>query len=102
MERHDNETSAGMENALGRVQCPHKLAEFIVDGDPQPLKHARRRMDSAGLLPDQRGHQIGQLLCRLERLPAPRLDDRARNRTGAPLLTVMVENVSQFGFGRIR
>ncbi len=52
MERHDDEAPAGLQDALRRMQRAHEFAELVVDGDAQPLEHARRRMNAAGLLAD--------------------------------------------------
>ena len=62
MERHDHEASAGLQHALGRMQRAHQFAELVVDGDAQALEHARRRMNAARLLPDERRDEIGELL----------------------------------------
>ena len=70
MEGHDDEPPAGLQDALGRVQRAHELAELVVDGDAQRLEHARRRMNAAGLLPDERCDELGQLPRGLERLRA--------------------------------
>ena len=47
------------------------------------------------------GDEIGELPCRLEGLPAARLDDGARDRAGAALLAVVVEDVGEFRFRRL-
>ena len=99
MERHDDETPAGLQDALGRMQRAHEFAELVVDGDAQPLEHARRRMNAAGLLPDERCDEIGELPRGLEGLAPPHLDDGAGHGAGAPLLAVMIEDVGEFGLG---
>ena len=99
MERHDDEPPAGLQDALGRMQRAHEFAELVVDGDAQGLEHARRRMNAAGLLADERCDEIGELPRRLEGLAPPRLDDGAGDGAGAPLLAVVIEDVGELGLG---
>ncbi len=49
MEGHDNEPAAVSQHALRRREPFDQFAQFVIDGDAQRLKAARRRMNGAGL-----------------------------------------------------
>ena len=72
MEGHDGEPPAAAQHALGRVERAHEFAELVVDRDAQRLEDARRRMDAAGLGPDEAGDELGELARRLDAALAPR------------------------------
>ena len=81
----------------------HELAELVVDGDAQRLEGAGRRMDAAGLGPDEAGDELGELAAssRCGALRAA-LDDGARDGARAALLAVMEEDVGELGLGGAR
>src|SRR4051812_20459815 len=85
MKRHHHEPSARMKRAFGRVKCAHELAELVVDGDPQSLKHACGGVNTTRFLPDERRNEIRELLGGCKRLPASRLDHCAGDRSRTAL-----------------
>ena len=79
MKGNDHQAPAFPQDTGGRVQGAFELAQFIIDGNPQGLKGACRRMDLVMFEIDNLGDQSGELGRCLDGSLLPRLDNRARH-----------------------
>src|SRR5262249_61975776 len=67
MERHDHQSTAGLERPLGGGQAGGELGQFLIDEDAQRLERPSRRMDRARTRMHDPGDDVGERARRVDR-----------------------------------
>src|SRR5262249_24661652 len=92
MERHDHQSTAGLEQVLGGGQAGGELSQLLIDEDAQRLERPSRRMDRAWARMHDPGDDVGERTRRVDRRVATRGDDRAGNAARTALFAERREN----------
>lgn len=83
------------------AQCRFQESQLVVDGNPQRLKHERRRVVFPSTAsPHGFGRQLCELAGRRDRLRSPPSDDLCGDLPGVPFFAEVAKNAFQFFFGR--
>jgi hypothetical protein len=95
--------AAGFHPAWQDRQEPIQGTQLIIDGDPQGLEHARRRIDRvppAARARDRAANQISQLFRILQRCPPAYFDNLAGNPAAVAFLAVLPKEIGQVTFAK--
>ena len=102
MKTDQHRPSARLEAPGQLLHQPIQGLQFVIDGDPQRLENAGRRVDapSSGSLGARHTapHEVGQLLGRLQWLRSPQLDDAPSDAPAETLLAVVENQVGEVSF----
>src|SRR5271163_5224480 len=99
MKRHYGEPSARHQQPFGRAERAIEFAELVVDGDPQRLKGAGRRVESGRSLGHRRTYDLGEFEGAADRLAPPGRGDRAGDSTSKTLFAEFADQPSEIALG---
>ncbi len=95
MEGNHREATAGTQRAHSGLEALLKILELMVDGDPQRLEDARRRIDATPTLRLHTRDEAAQIVSRKERLRRAAARDRGSDATRLGLPAELAECAAQ-------